>query len=309
MQRIELGFVCNNRCVFCAQGSLGARAGDDPTDPLAARVEAALGALRAGEPAAFVGGEPTLHDALPLWLAEAARRGAAPLLLVQTNGRRLAYLAYARSLAAVSPALGLEVSLQGQSAAMHDYHTSTPGSFAQTVKGLRHARALGVPFALTTVVTRSSFRHLAEFVRLARHLGARSLSLARAARHGRAAAAADRVIPNDEVVAPYLEAARDEARLLGLPLFDAAHPPESGALHAGIGVVEPSTPEPEPERGSHESPTPGAAPRRLPLAKPLPARAEERGPARRSGEELRRIFPGLFGDAEAEAQKPPPPKG
>ncbi|MCC6527335.1 MAG: radical SAM protein [Polyangiaceae bacterium] len=306
MQRIELGFVCNNRCVFCAQGSLGARAGDDPADALAARVEAALEALRADEPAAFVGGEPTLHEALPRWLAEAARRGAAPLL-VQTNGRRLAYLAYARSLAAASPALGLEVSLQGQSAAMHDYHTSTPGSFAQTVQGLRHARALGVPFALTTVVTRSSFRHLAELVRLARHLGARSLYLARAERHGHAAAAADRVIPNEEIVAPYLEAARDEARLLDLPLYDAAHTPGEGAPHAGIGIVEPAAA--ELAGGSHETPASGAAPRRLPLAKPLPARAEERGPARRSGEELRRIFPGLFGDAEAEAQKPPPPKG
>ena len=162
MRVIDLGFACNNHCVFCAQGELGSAASDD--EALVARVEAALAAIEPREAVAFAGGEPTLRRELDGWITTAAARGASAIL-VQTNGRRLAYFGYARALAAAAGSgrhLSFEVSLQGSTAAMHDYHTNVEGSFAQTIVGMRHARALRVPFAVATVVTRSNFRHLSE---------------------------------------------------------------------------------------------------------------------------------------------------
>src|SRR5262249_38978412 len=115
VRAITVGFACNNACVFCAQGDL-ARA--PPPAAAADRIARGLAAIEPGETVAFLGGEPTLHDALPAWIREADARGAARIV-VQTNGRRLAYRAFAEALRGASPLqkLSLDVSLQGSTAA------------------------------------------------------------------------------------------------------------------------------------------------------------------------------------------------
>jgi molybdenum cofactor biosynthesis enzyme MoaA len=286
---VHLGFACNNACVFCAQGELRARAPVAAEDP-APRLDA----LAPGDTVAFVGGEPTLSERLPEWIQAAEARGAARIV-VQTNGRRLAYRSYAAILGAASPRLSLDVSLHGCTAPMHDYHTATPGSFGQTVKGLANARAEGIPFAITTVITRSSFRHLPEIVRLAGALGARAIQLSMPARRGSAARAADRVLPAAELVAPHLARALAEASATGLGWRsgDHASAPGVAAWFAGLGPVE------EVEaaaRAARPSP-PADGKRRLSLAvqgRPAPGRAEVRAQERRTGAELRPLFPGLF---------------
>src|SRR5262245_8508013 len=142
MRLVAFGYRCNNACIFCAQGALR----DGEVAPVeAAAVERTLASLGDGESVAFVGGEPTLDDRLLPWVAAAVRRGAS-LIIVQTNGRRLAYPAYARALAeaaSVEPprgALRLDVSLHGSTEAMHDYHTQVSGSFRQTLTGITNAR-------------------------------------------------------------------------------------------------------------------------------------------------------------------------
>jgi MoaA/NifB/PqqE/SkfB family radical SAM enzyme len=278
MRAIFVGFACNNACVFCAQGGMRG------TEEAAEGVDAQIAAIVAGETVAFTGGEPTLHDELPAWIRAAAARTPARILL-QTNGRRLAYLAYARALRDASAALSLDVSLHGSTAPMHDYHTGVRGSFAQTLLGLRHARALGLATGVTAVVTRSSFRHLTDLVRLAHASGAVAVHLAHAAPFGTAARDADRVIPAPEMVAPHLAAAVAEASSLGLRVVtnDAL---EDGSF-AGIGRVE----EPAPA-----APAAGS-PRRLPLAalgRPSPAVREVHATTRRTGSDLAVLFPTLF---------------
>jgi MoaA/NifB/PqqE/SkfB family radical SAM enzyme len=282
MRAIEAGFSCNNACIFCAQGDLrrleqGKRA---------APIEPQLASIEPGELVAFVGGEPTLHEALTAWISEAHARGARAILL-QTNGRRLAYPAYARALRAASSTLALDVSLHGSSAPMHDYHTGVDGSFAQTVTGIRSARAAGLDVGITIVVTRSNFRHLAEVVRLVHGAGARAVHFAGVERAGHAARLADRVIPAVELVRPYLARAADEALRLGLGVRagETANPPEAFAWFAGLGSVEPEAP-------------PQDAPRRpvalAVLGRPAPALREVRAAERRTGPELRAILPELF---------------
>lgn len=287
---VHLGYACNNACVFCAQGQLRARGAAPAEDP-----SARLAALAPGDAVALVGGEPTLDERLPEWIRAAHERGASRIV-VQTNARRLAYRSYAASLREASPRLTLDVSLHGSTAPMHDYHTSAQGSFAQTTTGLRHARGVGIPFAVTTVVTRSNFRHLAEIVRLAGALGARAVQLSPAARHGSAARAADRVIPAPELVAPHVARAATEAAAMGLGLRagDRDVGPASEGWFAGIGPVE--APE-APPRAAGEEPRAEQERVRLPmLGRPAPARAEVRTRERRTGAELARIFPNLFAD-------------
>jgi MoaA/NifB/PqqE/SkfB family radical SAM enzyme len=289
MRVIALGPACNNACIFCAQGELRAR---DPERD----VVGALSAVAPGDTVAFVGGEPTLHDELPRWIASADARGASSIV-VQTNGRRLAYATYARVLREASPRLGLEVSLHGASEAMHDYHTQVSGSFRQTALGLRHARAEGLPTYVTTVVTRSNFRHLAEILRVAHACGARAHQLVVAEPVGSASRAVDRVVPALELVRPYLLQAVAEARRLGLALRvgDQASDPSLFERFAGLGEVEPAS----------ALRAPAAANGKLSLqvlGRPAPARREERTHDRRTGEDLRAILPDLF--AEGDGPRP-----
>lgn len=196
--------------------------------------------VEAGEIVAFVGGEPTLREELLDAVRGADARGARKILL-QTNGRRLAYRSYARALREASSRLVLDVSLHGSTEPMHDYHTDTPGSFRQTALGLRHARAEGIDAGVTTVITRSNYRHLVEIVQLVRGLGARAIHLAMAEHLGKAARAADRVLPPPELVRPYLVRAIAEAERLGLGWLagDRASSAEVRERFAGIGEVEP----------------------------------------------------------------------
>ncbi len=233
MRAITVGFACNNACVFCAQGDRRA-AGEPAID-----VDAQIAAITEGEAIAILGGEPTILDALPTWIRAASDRGAARVL-VQTNGRRLAYRSYARALREASPKLALDVSLHGSTAAMHEYHTGAPGSFAQTIQGLRNARAERIPFGVTTVITRSSFRHLAEITRVAHAAGAIAIHFATAEPFGRAARDRARVIPAPEMVAPHLQRAVAEAQRLRVAVMAKGIAPSVAAVEifGGLGEVE-----------------------------------------------------------------------
>lgn len=234
MRIFSLGFDCNNACVFCAQGALRAREGN----PEPVRVEE-LEAIAPGEIVAFVGGEPTLSDRLPELIRAADALGAQRVVL-QTNGRRLAYRTYARELAAASRRLVIDLALHGSTEAMHEYHTAAPGSFKQSAQGIRNACSEGLAVGVTTVITRSNYRHLGDIAQLSRALGANAIHFAIAEPLGSAAASRDRVVPPIELVRPYLARAVADARRIGMGVLvaESAEPPEVRLRFAGIGAVE-----------------------------------------------------------------------
>jgi MoaA/NifB/PqqE/SkfB family radical SAM enzyme len=231
VHHVFVGFDCNNRCRFCAQGDLrGQEAGD--------LVDEGLAGVTPGSAVAFVGGEPTVHDALPRWIGSARARGARVVLL-QTNGRRLVERGYA-ALLRDAGLERLDVSLHGSTAAMHDYHTGSVDSFSQTTRGLRQARASGLLTAVTVVVTRSNYRHLAEIVRLSHGLGVQALHLALAEPLGTAAAHAPSIVPPRALVRPHWARALATARALSLPCLAGRQSPIDQGLRdrfAGLGIV------------------------------------------------------------------------
>lgn len=234
MQAIEIGFACDNACTFCAQGRLRSVAPRHAPE----RVFERIGALEPRTPVAFVGGEPTLHEDLPAFVRAARARGSS--VLVQTNGRRLAIPGFAQTLADAGVG-ALDVSLHGTTEAMHDYHTAVLGSFRQTVAGLGRARAARLAVGITSVVTRSNFRHLAEIVRVAHALGARAVQLAPVSRAGRAIPNAARLMAPASLVRPHLGRAIEAATRLEIDWLagDRASRPEVRDWFAGLGSVEP----------------------------------------------------------------------
>ena len=215
---IHTGFDCNNRCIFCAQGGL--RGAEEPVSDEAVTQALARASARR---VAFMGGEPTLRSELPAWI-RAARRAGARQVVVQTNARRLAYRAYAASLARAGVS-ALDVSLQGPRAEVHDHHTRVDGSFQQTVAGLSMARAARIPVGISAVITRSNFRNLTQLVRRVRGLGAARLRLAPARVLGEAACLLPRVVPRLSLVRSHLRSAAREAAHLGLELEVSGLPP------------------------------------------------------------------------------------
>jgi MoaA/NifB/PqqE/SkfB family radical SAM enzyme len=249
MRAIALGLTCNNACIFCAQGELSTQRADStfgaagrlrrPSPQTPGRPDVRLDAIEPDEVVAFVGGEPTLDEELPTLVRGAHARGARGII-VQTNGRRFAYRAYSRVMREASDKLVLDVSLQGSTVAMHEYHTQTARSFQQTALGVRHARAEGIDVGVTTVVTRSNYRHLVDVVLLVRGLGAKAIKFVLAERFGRAASAADRIVAPLELVEPHVtRAVREAARFgLGWVVGDRSSSPIVREGFAGLGEVQ-----------------------------------------------------------------------
>jgi MoaA/NifB/PqqE/SkfB family radical SAM enzyme len=198
---IDLGSACNNQCIFCA---LAPRSDVLPgADAVTSQLHtaAADGAVQV----VFIGGEPLIHDSLPSWIATARTLGI-PTVSVQTNGRALASRAAADALNAAG-LTHVEVSLYGHQSNVHDYHTDIPGSFRHTARALLNLRELSVTVGLSTVITRSNYRHLEAVAALAVKVGAAAWHPSIALPLGDGRQAALRIVPNPEMVQPYLDKA------------------------------------------------------------------------------------------------------
>jgi MoaA/NifB/PqqE/SkfB family radical SAM enzyme len=182
---VNLTYRCNNHCVFCAVGDRPA----EDADPAA--VERALARHRAAgfDLLDIDGGEPSLHPDL-FRVLRAGRRAGFARLAVISNGRRAAYPAFARELAAS----GLDevlVSLHAGNAALQDGLTRVPGSFAQTTAGIGELlAALGDAerLAVNTTLVAANLDGLDELAGLLAELGVRRWNLQLVTPFGRARA-------------------------------------------------------------------------------------------------------------------------
>lgn len=158
---LPVGAVCNNHCLFCMEEDRASRAHAAGT-MTAERVRGLLEAHRNAEEICFTSGEPTTRPELALFIRWARDSGCKRVSLM-TNGRRLAYGPYLASL--VDAGLNrIYVSIHGDSRALHDSLTRTPGSFEQTLQGLRNAARLaplGVELHTSTVVTLRNVERIA----------------------------------------------------------------------------------------------------------------------------------------------------
>jgi hypothetical protein len=207
---VRLGLDCNNECVFCAQDGL--------VPPAPTSFEADLTAARAhADEVTFVGGEPSLDEALVEKLSRARSAGFRRIGL-QTNGRRLADLAYTTSLVRAG-LTDLHFSLHGGDAAVHDYHTNRPGSFDELLAGIQAARTNALPIVVTTVLTRSNFRVLGDLPPLLAARGVQAWFVSVPVLAGRAATLRDRVAPRLGLALPFALHALAAAHALRLPSF------------------------------------------------------------------------------------------
>ena len=178
---IQLGHVCNNRCVFCVSGQLTAQglARPLPTAPALAALEQA--AARGARKVTFLGGEPTLQASLLPAITRAIDLGFTTIVLF-TNGVKTARASYVDEILDLAAARGFagfewRFSIQGGDQASHDHVTEKPGSFARLIDGLHHLRARGQRITANACINTRSYRSLPGYVDLVRAHGISQLHL------------------------------------------------------------------------------------------------------------------------------------
>jgi MoaA/NifB/PqqE/SkfB family radical SAM enzyme len=218
---LRLTLRCDNACRFCAQAGLegdpheDARHASDPRD--------VLSELRAEhEEVTFVGGEPTLVDDLALLVAHARALGFRAIG-VQTNGGALANASYRDALVAAG-LTDVHLSIHAASAAAHDFHTDRPGSFDRALAAAEGLRRAGVPFVVSSVVTRSNARGLDGLAVRLCEMGAAAWTIVWPEIAGRAGAAFDRTIPRFGIAVPFVLHAVSSAMRRRLPVALAGFP-------------------------------------------------------------------------------------
>lgn len=165
---VNLTYHCNNHCVMCAVGGR-------PVQHMA--FETCTNLLdeyhaRGVRMADFDGGEPTLHPDLLKILAYARRTGF-QRISVTTNGRRLGERDFASRLL-LSGITDLQITLYGDTRESHEGITRAPGSFEQTLEGLRLALQLKpgrIDLGVNTVITKSNYRNIENLISFVAALG------------------------------------------------------------------------------------------------------------------------------------------
>jgi MoaA/NifB/PqqE/SkfB family radical SAM enzyme len=199
---------CNNACRFCCQADLRVEGSDRAPGDILAEVRA----VRAGGTVVFSGGEVTLRGELLEWV-EAAKEAGVGTVVVQTNGRMLAYRKFTKRLVRAGVDV-FAVALHGHTAALHDWLTRVDGSFEQALVGIRNVQSCGAVVYVNTVITRSNFRHLPDIAKMLPTWGAAGIRFHWLRVEGDAVAQAAMLLPPIEMVAPYLEQASGIARAL-----------------------------------------------------------------------------------------------
>lgn len=208
--------VCNNHCAFCLDSD-----GQDGTFVPRAEVEAELQRGRSEGATRLIlsGGEATIHPDFLELITLGKRLGYAHVQTI-TNGRMFAYPDFARG--TVSAGLDeVTFSLHGHEADLHDGLTGVPGSFAQTVSGIRNAvRATGLIVSGDVVINRINVPHLRRIMRLFLALGVREIDLLMVMPFGRATPPAEsRLLFDARRALPHLRRALELAREPGITVW------------------------------------------------------------------------------------------
>jgi pyruvate-formate lyase-activating enzyme len=159
---IQLGHLCNNRCVFCSSGQLSEWKVARPV-PIAPVVEALDRARAAGaRRVTFLGGEPTIHKGFHGAVSHAVSLGFEEVVIF-TNGVMFTHPGFIDGVVALGPRIEWRVSIQGGNEAAHVAVTGRADSFRRIEAGLRALAALGQRVTANLCVNEQSYRSLPDY--------------------------------------------------------------------------------------------------------------------------------------------------
>lgn len=174
MFELQLGHLCNNRCVFCVSGQLTSQklAPLLEGDALVRALEEAW--ARGFRGVTLLGGEPTIQPGFFAVLGRAVELGFAPIVIF-SNGSKPARTDLVERVAAMGGHVEWRFSFQGATKEAHERTTRRKGSFDQLVRSVRRARERGHRVSINMCVVAQNFESLGAFPELLVPLGVEQL--------------------------------------------------------------------------------------------------------------------------------------
>ena len=207
---LKVGFSCNNNCIFCAQAHKR-HLGDRSTEELKKDLESAL--ENGCTEVVFTGGEPTIRKDIFELVAYAKDLGY-KLIQIQTNGRMFYYKKFVEKIIRVG-ATEFSPAIHGYNSKIHESQTRAPGSFKQTITGIKNLKELGQYVITNSVITKINYKTLPQLARLLIDLKVDQFQFAFVHPCGNAWKNFDIVVPRKTEVAPFIHKALDIAKDAG----------------------------------------------------------------------------------------------
>ncbi len=159
---IKVGFQCFNRCRFCVQGDKRYKFPDRTSEEIKEILRKSRGRA---EGVVFTGGEPTFRPKELLEWVRYAKELGYKVIQIQTNGRMFSYLSYCKEIIKAG-ANEFSPALHGSTPKIHDYLTRAPGSWEQTVQGIKNLVSLHQRVITNTVITKPNYKDLPNLAKL-----------------------------------------------------------------------------------------------------------------------------------------------
>ena len=173
---IQLGHMCNNRCVFCVSGQETARGNAGPLD-VAPMIAAITTAYREGHrKLTLLGGEPTLQPGFLEVVRHAVGLGFEEIV-VFTNGAKTAREAFLDEILATGGNFTWRISIQGATEEAHERTTLKDGSFSRIVRTMEALARKGERLTVNMCVVQSNYASVAAFPALLARFGVSQLHL------------------------------------------------------------------------------------------------------------------------------------
>lgn len=173
---IQLGHMCNNRCVFCVSGQQTARGRALPLAPTPILDEITRAHADGHRKLTLLGGEPTLQPDFLRIVRHAVALGFDEIV-VFTNGVKTARGSFVDEILATGGNFTFRISLQGATKESHERTTKKDGSFDRILRTFEHLRARGQRITVNMCVVRSNYESVDRFPELLLPFGIRQLHL------------------------------------------------------------------------------------------------------------------------------------
>lgn len=153
--------ACNCRCLTCPQPP---KRHTERYFSIASRTLQLLDPIYV-ERICLTGGEPTLYkEELLAILYTCKKRFPLASVMILTNGKQLSDFEYAKKIVSVGiKKLLLCVSLHADVDTLHDAIVGSPGSFAQTVRGIQNLARLSQPVEIRFVISKMNYKRVETF--------------------------------------------------------------------------------------------------------------------------------------------------
>lgn len=173
---IQLGHMCNNRCVFCVSGqetALG-RARPLGVEPILEEISKAH--ATGHRKLTLLGGEPTLQPGFMEVVRHAVALGFDDIVIF-TNGAKTARASYIDEILATGGRFTWRISIQGATKESHERTTKKDGSFDRILRTMETLKEKGEKITVNMCVVRSNYESIGEFPALLLPIGAEQLHL------------------------------------------------------------------------------------------------------------------------------------